>query len=88
MKRIAPAAGEGARVVAVLSSFLAEPASANLDDSRAAPIKTTMLAERLQTSLMCRDFAGQHEVKTGTARRVVGGPQAAAMRFNDGAADG
>src|SRR6202045_775579 len=37
---------------------------------------------------MCRDFGGQTEVKTCAARRVVGSPQAAAMRFNDGAADG
>src|ERR1700682_705072 len=35
----------------------------------------------------CLDFARQGEVKTCAARRVVGSPQAAAMRFNDGAAD-
>src|SRR6267378_2552557 len=36
---------------------------------------------------MCVDVGGQSKVKTCAARRVVGGPQAAAMRFNDGAAD-
>jgi len=32
-------------------------------------------------------FDWQGEVKARAVRRVVGGPQAAAMRFNDGAAD-
>src|SRR2546425_6675172 len=35
----------------------------------------------------CLDFSGKNDVKTCAARRVVGSPQAAAMRFNDGAAD-
>src|SRR5258708_17612121 len=33
------------------------------------------------------DVGGQSKVKTCAARRVVGSPQAAAMRFNDGSAD-
>src|SRR3984893_18542964 len=37
---------------------------------------------------MCFDSGGQNEVKTCAARRVVGGPQAAVMRCNDGTADG
>ena len=36
---------------------------------------------------MCVDVGGQSKVKTCAARRVVGSPQAAAMRFNDGSAD-
>src|SRR5712692_5772843 len=35
-----------------------------------------------------RDVGGQGEVETCSARRVAGSPQATAMRFNDGAADG
>jgi hypothetical protein len=41
----------------------------------------------LRASFMCLDF-GEKEVKTCAGRRVVGSPQAAAMRFDDGAADG
>src|SRR5947207_11375242 len=33
-------------------------------------------------------FGGKGETKACAARRIVGSPQAAAMRFNDGAADG
>src|SRR5882672_10909066 len=33
------------------------------------------------------DFDGKCHVKACAARRVVGSPQAAAMRFNDGTAD-
>src|SRR6266478_10046807 len=34
------------------------------------------------------DYARKNDVKTRAARRVVRGPQAAVVRFNDGAADG
>ena len=37
---------------------------------------------------MFLDLSGQAEVKAGAGWRVGGGPQAATMRFNDGAADG
>src|ERR1700730_3413376 len=38
-------------------------------------------------SFLRLDFGVQGEVKTCAARRVAGSPQAATMRFNDGAAD-
>jgi hypothetical protein len=38
-------------------------------------------------SFMDLDFGGKGEVKACTARRVVGSPQAAAMRFHNGSAD-
>ena len=36
---------------------------------------------------MSLDFDGQRQAKARATRRIVGSPQAAAMRFNDGAAD-
>src|SRR5256885_3112152 len=43
---------------------------------------------RLPASISCLDSGGQNDVKTRAAWRVVRGPQAAVVRFNDGAADG
>src|SRR5260370_40325695 len=43
--------------------------------------------ERPQTSFIGLGFGGESEMKTCSARRVVGGPQAATMRFNARAAD-
>src|SRR6266849_81137 len=37
---------------------------------------------------MCLGFGGESEIETCAPRRVVGSPQVAAVRFNDGAADG
>ena len=37
---------------------------------------------------MCGDFAGQGELKGHARPGVGGGPQTAAMQFNDGTADG
>src|SRR5260370_21973711 len=42
----------------------------------------------LWASLGWFDPGRQNQVKACAARRVVGGPQAAVMRFNDGTADG
>ena len=36
---------------------------------------------------MSRDRGGQGELKSCTARRIVGSPQSATVRFNNGAAD-
>src|SRR5438309_9008096 len=47
----------------------------------------TNIVERLWASFMLLHSGGQNEVKTCAARRVVGGPQAAVMRCNDGTAD-
>jgi hypothetical protein len=41
----------------------------------------------LRVSFLCRGFGGQRETKTCAARGVVSSPQAATMRFDDGAAD-
>src|SRR5882762_4988575 len=38
-------------------------------------------------SFLCLDFGGQGETKTCAARRVLGCPQAAAMRLDNGSAD-
>ncbi|MEY2395362.1 MAG: hypothetical protein QOF94_1707, partial [Acidobacteriaceae bacterium] len=45
------------------------------------------LRERLRESFICHGFGGQGETKTCAARRVVGSPQAATMRFDNRAAD-
>src|SRR5258708_10119694 len=44
--------------------------------------------EQLRLSRVDLTSGGQREVKACAARRVVGSPQAAAVRFDDGAADG
>src|SRR3981189_2187516 len=46
----------------------------------------TNIVER-PVGVMLFHSGGQNEVKTCAARRVVGGPQAAVMRCNDGTAD-